>query len=179
MGGRVGVVEVSAGSRRENSILPLSFLMLETCTFLHGNAMKRVRKPALPVWFLGQRNFIVGAVEPALETYIRSVREEIYHLLGRGPLHHSNDNTTNLERKALLSLRTKSDIIIKPTDKGAGTVVMSKDDYSKKVTDHLNNTLFYKKLGDDPMERFLEEITSVLAPMSKREMLDRDTFDFL
>ena len=39
--------------------------------------------------------------------------------------------------------------------------------------------LFYKKLGDDPTERFSEEIMSVLAGMTEREMLDRDTFDFL
>ena len=31
---RVGVIEVSAGSGQENSIFQLSFLMLETCTFL-------------------------------------------------------------------------------------------------------------------------------------------------
>ena len=62
IGRRVGVVEVSVGSRQENSILPLSFLMLETCTFLRENATKRVRKPVLPVRFLDQRNFFVGAV---------------------------------------------------------------------------------------------------------------------
>ena len=45
--------------------------------------------------------------------------------------------------------------------------------------DHLNNALFYEKLVDDPMERFSEEIMSVLAGMTKRQTLDRDMFDFL
>ena len=45
--------------------------------------------------------------------------------------------------------------------------------------DHLNNMLFYEKLQDDPTERFSEEITTVLAGMTEREILDRDTFDFL
>ena len=45
--------------------------------------------------------------------------------------------------------------------------------------DHLNNMLFYEKLGNDPTERFSEEIMSVVAGMTEREMLSRDTFDFL
>ena len=111
---------------------------------------------------------------------IRSVREEICHSLDRGSLHCSNDNITNLERKALSSLRTRSDIIIKPADKGAATVVMmSKDNDFKKVMDHLSNMLLYEKLGDDTTEQLLEEITSVLARMTERETLDRDTFEFL
>ena len=72
----------------------------------------------------------------------------------------------------------QTDIIIKPADKGSATVVMSRDDCSKKVMDHLN-TLFYEKLQDDPTKRFSEEITTVLAGMTEREILGRDTFDFL
>ena len=44
---------------------------------------------------------------------------------------------------------------------------------------HLNNTLFYKKLDDDFMKQFSYDIMSVLAAMTKREKLDRDTFDLL
>ena len=39
---------------------------------------------------------------------------------------------------------------------------------------HLNNTLVYEMLQDDPTERFSSEITSVLARMTEREILDRD-----
>ena len=45
--------------------------------------------------------------------------------------------------------------------------------------DHFNNMLFYENLQDYPTERFSEEITKVLAGMTEREVLDRDTFDFL
>ena len=44
---------------------------------------------------------------------------------------------------------------------------------------HLNNMLFYKKLDDNSMKQFLYKIMSVLAGMTKREKLDRDTFDIL
>ena len=39
--------------------------------------------------------------------------------------------------------------------------------------------LFDENLQDDPTERFSEEITTVLAGMTEREILDRDMFDFL
>ena len=56
---------------------------------------------------------------------------------------------------------------------------MSKEDYVKKVMGHLDNTLFYEKLSDNPTEWFSEEITSALAEMTKRKILDKDAFDFL
>ena len=55
--GRVEIVEASLGCRLENSTLLLNILILETCTFLHGNATKRVRKPAFPVPFLDRETF--------------------------------------------------------------------------------------------------------------------------
>ena len=100
--------------------------------------------------------------EPALETYIKSVEREIQHDLDWGPTHRSNDNIRSDERKALSSLRKRTDIVIKPADKGSATVVMSKDDYLTRVMDHLDNTQFYEKLSDDPKERFSEEITSLI-----------------
>ena len=45
--------------------------------------------------------------------------------------------------------------------------------------DPLNNMLFYEKLQDDSTEWFSEEITTVLAGMTEREILEKDAFDFL
>ena len=49
-------------------------------------------------------------------------------------------------------------------------VVMSKDDYITRVMHHLDNTQFYKKLADDPTERFSEEITSLLEEMKEKRV---------
>ena len=117
--------------------------------------------------------------EPALENYIVSVEREIHRQVDRGPPYRSTDNVTSLERKALSSLRKRSDIVIKPADKGSATVVMSRDDYLVRVMKHLNNTQFYEKLSEDPTERFSEEITNYLTGMFERNVLDRDTFGFL
>ena len=84
-----------------------------------------------------------------------------------------------LNWKALSSLRKRTDIVIKPADKGSATVVMSKDDYLSRVMDHLNNTHFYEKLSDDPTERFTEEITSLLEEMKDKKVLEKETFCFL
>ena len=46
-------------------------------------------------------------------------------------------------------------------------MVMSQDDYLTKVMNQLNNTQFYEKLSDDPMERLSEEITFLLKEMKK------------
>ena len=67
--GRVGVVEVSAGPRRENSTLPLSFLNVAN---LHFSAWKRVRKPALPRKASDQKDLFVGAAIVATSrVYVR------------------------------------------------------------------------------------------------------------
>ena len=83
----------------------------------------------------------------ALENYITSIEREINRQVNQGPVRRSTDNISSLERKALSSLRRRSDIIIKPADKGSATVVMSKNDNLKRVMQHLNDTQFYERLS--------------------------------
>ena len=75
---------------------------------------------------------------------------------GLALIDRSNDNIGSNERRALSSLRKRTDIVIKRADKGSATVVMSKDDYLTRVMSHLNNMQFYEKLSDDPTEQFSE-----------------------
>ena len=116
---------------------------------------------------------------PALENYITSVEREIHRQVNRGPPRRSTDNITTLERKALSSLRKRSDIVVKPADKGSATVIMSTEDYLTRVMNHLNNSQFYEKLSEDPTERFSKEVTNYLSGMFERNVLDRNTFQFL
>ena len=83
------------------------------------------------------------------------------------------------ERKALTTLRSRTDIVIKPADKGSATVVMSLEDYLAKVMHHLNNEQFYEKLQYDPTQQFSEDITALLADMFSRRVIDKHTFEFL
>ena len=84
--------------------------------------------------------------EPALETYLKSVKEEIYQTLDQGPKCRSRNNITSQERKTLISLRKGFDIVIKPANKGPTMVVMSTEEYLTKVINHLNNKKFNKKV---------------------------------
>ena len=69
----------------------------------------------------------------ALEAYIQAVRRDVLKSLDESLKRCSIDNLTKLERKAMSSLRTRKDVIIKRGDKGSATVVMSKEDYMTKV----------------------------------------------
>ena len=117
--------------------------------------------------------------EPALETYIQTMRDRIISKLDQGPRHRSRDNISAQERKALSTLRSRTDIVIKPADKGSATVVMSLEDYLTKVMCHLNNENFYEKLQYDLTEQFSEDITSLLADMLSRRVIDKPSFEFL
>ena len=85
---------------------------------------------------------------PALETYIKADRDDIHRALELSPPNRQYDNLTSQERRALLSLRTRTDITIKPADKGSATVVMSRLDYLVKVMSHLENKHFYQRLDE-------------------------------
>ena len=45
--------------------------------------------------------------------------------------------------------------------------------------DQINNTLLHEKLEDEPMKQFSKVITTVLAELTERKIVDRDTFYFL
>ena len=117
--------------------------------------------------------------EPALENYITSVAREIHRQVNQSPPHHSMDNITTLNYKALFSLRKRSDIVIKPAYKGLATVIMLKKDYLTRVMNHLSNSQFYEKLSEDPTERFSKEVTNYLSGIFERNVLNRDAFQIL
>ena len=117
--------------------------------------------------------------DPALETYIKAVRDDIHLALDHGPRNRPYDSLTSQERRALLSLQTRADITNKPADKGSATVVMLRHDYLVKVMSHLENDNFYRRLDEDPTGRFAEEVTSALIDMTDKKTMNEETFDYL
>ncbi|GAA6106737.1 uncharacterized protein LOC105009030 isoform X1 [Tachysurus ichikawai] len=59
-------------------------------------------------------------------------------------------NLTDLERRAIKSLKNNKSIIIKPADKGNGVVIMDRSEYVQEALRQLNNPQYYKKL-DQPI----------------------------
>lgn len=72
--------------------------------------------------------------DPRLDIYINSIESDIMN--ARSTRIH--DNLTRRERQALKKLQRPTDVIIKPADKGSGTVVMDRQNYLDDPTDDIN-----------------------------------------
>ncbi|XP_057310001.1 uncharacterized protein LOC130647999 [Hydractinia symbiolongicarpus] len=66
------------------------------------------------------------------------------------------------KRKSLLKLSKNRNIVIKKADKGGRVVIMSKDDYIRKVYDHLSNNKYYAKMKTDPSKDLKTNINSFI-----------------
>jgi hypothetical protein len=53
------------------------------------------------------------------------------------------------KKEALRTLKNDRNIVIVPADKGCATVVMNRDDYERKVEEHLNDVETYEKQDND------------------------------
>ena len=67
------------------------------------------------------------------------------------------------------------DIIIKKADKGSTVVVMSHKDYVSKVMQHLDNAREYRRLDEDPTERFANEMSVFLRDIRSCHVIDEET----
>ena len=78
---------------------------------------------------------------PALETYVQVVSSQVTN--PDNFVHRSYDNLPREERLALNTLRLRTDIIIKPADKGSAVVVMDRQQYIDEAHRQLNNSTNY------------------------------------
>ncbi|XP_076247886.1 LOW QUALITY PROTEIN: uncharacterized protein LOC143187549 [Calliopsis andreniformis] len=70
-------------------------------------------------------------------------------------------NLTKAERKALLELKQRKDILILPADKGNMTVIINKDEYIDKVHNLLNDET-YRTITKDPTKSVARITTTVI-----------------
>ncbi|GFR69051.1 hypothetical protein ElyMa_003748400 [Elysia marginata] len=84
-------------------------------------------------------------------------------------------NLTSDEKTALKDLKTNTNIIIKPADKGGSLVAMNTADYTTECTKQLSNTLYYKKLESDPTATYNNTIKRVLQEGMDQQELDIKT----
>ncbi|GFR68347.1 hypothetical protein ElyMa_002018900 [Elysia marginata] len=107
----------------------------------------------------------------ALDTYIKAVTTDIMTLRQKD----FSPNLTPDEKTALKDLKTNTNIIIKPADKGGAVVVMNTADYTTECTKQLSNTLYYKKLESDPTATYNNTIKRVLQEGMDQQELDIKT----
>lgn len=74
----------------------------------------------------------------------------------------SKDNLTELERDALKSLSSRSDIVIREADKGGSVVVLDSEEYNREALRQLEDTTTYCTLHTNPTNLFKTQLSSYL-----------------
>ncbi|XP_021934194.1 uncharacterized protein LOC110836852 [Zootermopsis nevadensis] len=87
------------------------------------------------------------------------VRQETVRILRASK--KPKDNLSGAERRALRALRNNADLTVLPADKGSATVVLSTDDYNRKIRALLEAPT-YRLLPKDPKEAVERKTTRLL-----------------
>ena len=80
---------------------------------------------------------------------------------------------------ALKNFRQRTNIIIKPADKGSAVVVLSKDDYINEANRQLNESVYHRKLPVDPTSQYTMEVKQCVDSMYRRGLIDRKAKNFI
>jgi hypothetical protein len=113
---------------------------------------------AKPVRFIAEFESIL-AQTPSTEDERNRIRQKISSLLA---LHKNVTTISRAEKEALDELKTDTDIIILPADKGRSTVVMNKTEYLMKIDALLSDREAYKTCDGDPMKKLTGKINQNL-----------------
>lgn len=81
--------------------------------------------------------------------------------------------------EGLESLKQRSDIIIRPADKGGGIVVMDKSSYVSEMNRILSDTDTYIPLSHDPIFKYKKELTGLIEVGFRNKLLNKKEKDFL
>lgn len=111
-----------------------------------------------------------------LETFVNSVESDITSHKPSKPRH---DNLSRSERNTLHSLQQRSDIVIKPADKGSAVVVMDRDHYISEAERQLNDSTYYKRLDHDPTDQFAKQVFKAVEEMSDNSYITEKNMSYL
>lgn len=101
--------------------------------------------------------------DDCLDLYIAAVQKDIMREYRRQA--GRRDNLTKSERASLKTLSNRTDITIKPADKGGAIVILSTSEYIREGNRQLNDSKFYEPLADDPTVHHTQIVTSVLKDL--------------
>jgi hypothetical protein len=104
-----------------------------------------------------------------LDLYIEKCRHDISQLNLKQHVNHTN--LTASEKSALQSLRSNSDLVIKPADKGGATVVWRKYLYLREANRQLSDTNSYHPLPEDPTSDQQSLISDTIHDLIKEKEL--------
>lgn len=114
--------------------------------------------------------------EPALEAYVKAVKNDVWRATRST---RRKDNLTPGEREAMTRLRARTDIVIKPANKGSATVVMSREAYMAEAYRQLTDHRYYRRLEEDPTEEFAHKVEILIEQIFEEGHVDKDTREYL
>ena len=100
--------------------------------------------------------------------YVEQVRDDIIKGLSKD----FKMNITNNEEKALRELLYDDSIVIRPSDKSSGVVIMNISDYETEVHDELKDNGTYKEIKEDLTTKIEKKIKK-MSKVCIKEMLLR------
>ena len=103
-----------------------------------------------------------------LDMYVEQVRDDIIKGLSKD----FKMNITNNEEKALRELLYDDYIVIRPSDKSSGVVIMNISDYETEVHDELKDNGTYKEIKEDLTTKIEKKIKK-MSKVCIKEMLLR------
>lgn len=116
-----------------------------------------------------------GGRNTTLDTVISSLK--LTKTIQNIPPQRYKNNTNKLERNAIKSLGSRTDIIIKEADKGSAVVLMNTDFYKNKVMDILNDEETYKKIPHNRDQNTMHKIKITINNYSN--ILTKDEIRYL
>ncbi|CAG2246908.1 unnamed protein product [Mytilus edulis] len=110
-----------------------------------------------------------------LDEYIQTVKDEILSRLSR----KFKMNITIEEEKAMRELLYDTSIVIRPSDKSSGVVIMNTEDYKLEVEKELDNNDTYKAIDKDLTQKNENKVKKLVENLCKREIIDKDMKKYL
>ena len=87
-------------------------------------------------------------------------------------LFHTRTNLTFKERKAIISLKNNTDIVIKNADKGGAIVIWGRRQYLNEADRQLSNKMYYEPIKKDPTLMICKEINDYITKLEKEAIID-------
>ena len=120
-----------------------------------------------------------STLNPTLVTFSKLVERDVQKLALSSEKVNARQNITAEERKALDELSKNNKIIIKPADKGGSIVVQNTTDYVTEAMRQLNNSTFYERLSQNPVEQLINDRDRILDTALRDNCITKKQHEFL
>ena len=125
--------------------------------------------------FLMKSGYEPTLANNAVENYILATKVE----LGRIQLKKFKDNLLLSERKALQSLCSNTELVIKKSDKNASTVILDRRKYIEHALTLLNDNIHYERIPNPNTKVISKKIEDIIRDLHQRSFIDDLSYKYL